>query len=319
MKAFYPLAEIQLIVVVSCLCAMGADKLPGEAAESREDPAIAVKLEVAALPNAYRVSEKVISGGQPVGEEGFKTLQQLGVKTVISVDGAKPAVAIAKKFGLAYVHLPHGYDGISDQRANELAKAVTELPGPIYIHCHHGKHRSPVAAAVACIGAGLMTREDGQRLLELAGTSKDYRGLYEVVARSQRVPRLDSIKVEFRETVDVPPLATSMVQIERTFDNLKRIEQAGWTAPNSHPDLSPAHEALLLREHFTELLRTKEVIARPLAFRSMIERSRKEVESLEMAIRRPSNTPSPRSRERLSVLLSAIGNDCKRCHRGFRD
>ena len=105
------------------------------------------------LPNAYRLHPRVISGGQPEGEQAFARLKELGVKTVISVDGARPEVELARKYGLRYVHLPHGYDGVPDERASELAKAVRDLPGPVYIHCHHGKHRSPAAATVACVAA----------------------------------------------------------------------------------------------------------------------------------------------------------------------
>ena len=58
---------------------------------------------------------------------------RLGVKTVISVDGAKPDVDLAKKHGMRYVHLPHGYDGVPDDRAKELAKAVRR-PGRPDLH-----------------------------------------------------------------------------------------------------------------------------------------------------------------------------------------
>ena len=72
------------------------------------------------LPNAYRLHAKVISGGQPEGDAAFKELRDLGVRTIISVDGATPDVATANKYGLRYVHLPHGYDDISTTRAKEL-------------------------------------------------------------------------------------------------------------------------------------------------------------------------------------------------------
>ena len=101
------------------------------------------RLACESLPNAYVVHSQVISGGVPDGNAGFKQLRRLGVQTVISVDGARPDLARAKSHGLQYVHLPHGYDGISDARRLALAKAVLGLPGPVYIHCHHGKHRSP--------------------------------------------------------------------------------------------------------------------------------------------------------------------------------
>ena len=269
------------------------------------------------LPNAIWITGRVMSGGQPSGEPGFEALRRLGVRTVISVDGAKPNVTVAKQFGLRYVHLPHGYDGISPARVKELAKAVSELPGPIYIHCHHGKHRSPAAAAVACIGAGTISSKDGEALLKLAGTSPDYRGLYEVVANAERLSDLNAIDVEFQETVEVPPMATSMVQIERTFDNLKRIQKSGWKAPASHPDLSPEHEALLLREHFAELLRTEDVLRKPLAFQKLIEESRNDARRLENALRETTTLESARSH--LSKVMLRINGACKQCHREFRD
>ena len=92
-----------------------------------------------------------------------------------------------ESYGLRYVHLPHGYDGIDQRRARELAKAVRDLPGPIYIHCHHGKHRSPAAAAVACVGAGLLKPDRSLCVLNTAGTSTNYRGLYQAGPRCSRV------------------------------------------------------------------------------------------------------------------------------------
>ncbi len=143
------------------------------------------KIDDARLVNSFRIHEKVISGGEPHGEEAFAALAELGVKTVISVDGAKPEVALAKKHGMRYVHLPHSYDGVPAERAKELAKAVRDLPGPVYIHCHHGKHRSPAAAAVACVGAGLLPPSNALKVLETAGTSKSYRGLYQSAENAQ--------------------------------------------------------------------------------------------------------------------------------------
>lgn len=58
------------------------------------------------LPNPVRIHAHVISGGLPEGNAAFEELKSLGIKTVISVDGAKPDVARAEKYGLRYVHLP---------------------------------------------------------------------------------------------------------------------------------------------------------------------------------------------------------------------
>ncbi len=274
------------------------------------------------LPNAYWLHERVISGGQPEGADGFRELQELGVRTVISVDGLKPDIETAKKFGLRYVHLPHGYDGVPEARARELAKAVRSLPGPIYIHCHHGKHRSPAAATVACIGAGLIPHDAGPAILKVAGTSSDYSGLFASVEAAQRLDAalLDKLWVEFREVVEPAPIVEVMTQLSTTFEHLQLIEAAGWKTPEDHPALTPAHEALLLKEHFTEFLRGPLAKEHPDEYRHLIDNSARHAQQLETLLK----TDSSRRRdtefaEQASQSLKAIKADCKACHRRFRD
>jgi protein tyrosine phosphatase (PTP) superfamily phosphohydrolase (DUF442 family) len=280
------------------------------------------KLSAEHLPNAVQVHPRVISGGLPQGDAGFAELRDLGVKSVISVDGAKPDVETAAKYGLRYVHLPHGYDGIPQQRAQELAKAVRDLEGVVYIHCHHGRHRSPAAASVACVTAGLIDPSLAVRVLELAGTSANYRGLYQSAsaARPLEEALLDALQVEFREMVNVPPIAEAMVALEHTHDNLGEIAAAGWRTPEGHPDLEPAHEALLLREHFTELLRTDEVQQQPEEFRQLLRESDAVAQKLEDELRAfktaAGDATPPDSLGRLAERITA---NCKACHQKYRD
>ena len=289
------------------------------AAESVSQPE---RLHVEHLPNAIRIHPRVISGGLPEDDAAFQELADLGVKTIISVDGARPDVAMAKKHGLRYVHLPHGYDGISKERANELAKAVSELDGPIYIHCHHGKHRSPAAASVACVRAGLIPPTSAIPYLEFAGTSPDYRGLYQSAeqAHPEDQALLRSLRVEFQETVNVPPLAQAMVNLEHIHDHLKQIAAAGWNSPADHPDLSPAHEALLLQEHFTELLRTEEVQQQPADFQQSLRDSEVAAQALHTALKDWQSTVHPGDPPPgFAEHLDTIGMQCKHCHKQHRD
>lgn len=291
-------------------------------AQAERGPWQPEKLAVEHLPNALQLHNQVLSGGHPGSPEAFRELQTLGVKTVISVDGAKPDVALARQFGLRYVHLPHGYDGISEQRAWELAKAVRDLPGPIYIHCHHGKHRSPAAAAVACIGAGLLRPQDSITILRTAGTNEGYRGLYESANAARRLDdnRLDELEASFPETAEIPPLAAAMLAIERVHEHLLACEQADWNSPGNHPDLDPAHEALLLREQFTELLRTDATHQQPAAFRTFVSDSENSAAELEAELRNPPPASDHESRpQRLSQRLAHVTKNCKSCHQQFRD
>ncbi len=273
------------------------------------------KLDAKSLPNPVRIHSQVISGGLPEGDDAFRELQALGVKTIISVDGAKPDIAAAQRFGMRYIHLPHGYDGISPERSLELAKAVHDIAGPIYIHCHHGKHRSPAAAAVACVGAGLINKDEANRVLAIAGTSENYRGLFTTVENTKLVSSdvLERLHPEFPPVAKLPAMAEAMVAIEHVFGHLQSIEKAGWKTPENQPALLPDHEALLLREHFTEFLRLKEVEHSSQAF---VDLSR-EAESLCMSLEEAVHEAS--SSQKASQILASISANCKSCHQQFRD
>ena len=287
------------------------------------EPATPRRIESQHLPNAYRLHAKVISGGQREGDAAFRELSALGVRTIISVDGAQPDVATAGRYGLRYVHLPHGYDGISAARGRELAKAVRDLPGPIYIHCHHGKHRSPAAATVACVSLGLLEPADSLAVLKTAGTSESYQGLYRAAAAARRLDDklLDELAVEFRETVELPPLAEAMVAIEHTHDHLKSMAQADWRPLREHPDLDAAHEALLLEEHFSELSRTPDAQAKPPRFSELLQGSQTAASELEAALRLPSDSAASRTLRSAHACeaFDRVTRDCTACHRAFRD
>ena len=293
-----------------------------EAKPQPEVDSLPSKLKSAHLPNAIQIHEKVISGGQPDGDEAFQELQDLGIKTIISVDGARPDLELAKKHGLRYVHLPHSYDGIPERRGHELAKAVRDFDGPIYIHCHHGKHRSPAAAAVACVTAGFIEPSMTSTILKLAGTNPNYRGLYESAEAARKLDAevLDELTCDFPESAELTPMAEAMVHLEHTFDSVKTVAAAGWKSPLTRPDLNPAQEVLLLKEHFTELLRTESVGKEPEKFQSMLRESEAAAADLEVALMSWSESgaalPIPDS---LPASFEQIAKNCVACHIEYRD
>lgn len=281
-----------------------------------------VKIASEHLPDLVRVHQRVISGGLPDGDDAFKELVDLGVKTIVSVDGMTPDAKTANKHGLRYVHLPHGYDGVPGQRVKELAKAVSDLESPVYIHCHHGKHRSPAAASVACVSAGLIPSELAVSILEVAGTDPNYKGLYESARKAKALDKtlIDELQVEFREVQEIPPMAEAMVQLSHAHDHLHLVAKAGWERPADHPDLEPVHEALLIRELYTELLRIGEVANQPEDFRRWLENSETAAKELETELATwnvaESATVPPK---RFAELVKRITTNCKACHVKYRD
>lgn len=290
-----------------------------------QDPPVIRKLSAKQLPNAIEVPGGLISGGLPESEQAFQELKQLGVKTIISVDGVKPDVQMAQRYGMRYVHIPHGYDGISESTLRKLTKAVSELPGPIYIHCHHGKHRSPTAAAAVCIALGSMEPDQALRILEFAGTNPSYKGLFQTVRSAKRIEpnELAKLQVDFPSVCDVSPLVDSMVALDDTFSKLNKWAQAGWKSkPDpSTPSMDAAHEAVLLREHFEEMQRLEELSKYPVEFARILKESEQAAVFIESMLNPISGEIrlKPIHRKALDVNWTTIRSNCTSCHQQFRD
>lgn len=274
-------------------------------------------LDTPGLHNVLRISDKLLSGSVPQGDLGFQTLLKLGVKTIISVDGAKPDVERARKHGMRYVHLPIGYDGVPAEQGLRIAKAVRDLPGQVYLHCHHGKHRGPAAAVVVklCLEEKC-TVATAIGLLKQAGTDPKYLGLYgapQAWVRPQTAT-LDQVKSDFPETAPVTGLMQSMVEIDRRWDHLKLIKAAGWIAPKDHPDLDPPHEALLLTEHYAEAGRALVAHKTTTEFRSMLQHAESQSRQLHTKLQ-----ASGRQTSELDQVYRRVESSCLQCHAKYRD
>lgn len=272
------------------------------------------------LDNVLYVADKLYSGGSPEGDAGFESLQKLGIKTIISVDGARPDLARAKKVGMRYVHLPIGYDGVSQDQAMKLAKAVRDLPAPIYLHCHHGKHRSPGAAAaiVMCLDEKC-TVNQAVDIMKRAGTDPRYSGLYASPKELRRPTsaELDQLKVDFPEAARIPALAEAMVHIDHHWENLIHIRKAGWKVPKNHPDLDPPHEALQLMEHFRELTREKSIQKRPADFKTWLTDAESAARDLEQLLHKAAKEQIDASAVEQAYQRSRML--CTVCHGTYRD
>ena len=274
------------------------------------------------LHNGYKVTDKVLSGAAPQGEASFKALAGMGVKTIISVDGAKPDAATARKYGLRYVHLPIGYDDVTAEEGKAIARAIDELPGPIYIHCHHGRHRSAAALAVACVMNGRLRPGQAESVLKTFGTGENYKGLWAsaLAATPLEPAELAAVKVEYRQAAPVPPMAEAMIQIDQNLERLKLSEEAGWRPIAAHPDVDPPHEALQLMERLRELGRTHDVRSRPERFRKLLTEGEAGAQALHESLvgwsRANYTGVAPAA---AATAMKAVNSSCTSCHKSFRD
>ncbi len=311
--------------LVGLLVLTGCGEAPRPAGQLAED-ALSVTLGEApgtfpGLHNVVRVSEKLISGGVPEEDDGFASLKKLGVKTIISVDGARPDVERARRLAMRYVHLPIGYDGVPRRQALKIARAVRDLPGQVYLHCHHGRHRSPAAAvAVHLCLDGTCTPETALALLKRAGTGPNYKGLYAATGQFQAVSdeELDKVPADFPEIAKTDDFVNLMVKAEKHFDHLKQIQTAAWKAPPKHPDLDPPHEALLLREAYTELARLPEAKERGPEMHRWLGEAADTAQTLEdvLAAGREQGTLDGKAVE---AAFRVSAEACAQCHRKYRD
>jgi protein tyrosine phosphatase (PTP) superfamily phosphohydrolase (DUF442 family) len=272
------------------------------------------------IENVYRLSDRLYSGGEPNGEAGFATLERLGIRTVLSVDGAKPNAEAARRHGMRYVHLPIGYDGIPDTNRLRIVKAAKVLEGPVFVHCHHGKHRGPAAAAL--IGIAL-EGWDGSRAttwLEAAGTSHDYAGLYATVKgfTAPTAEALAEVEDAFPERATVSGMAEAMSQIDRHWDHVRAGQSSGYRGAAGHPDVTPAHEALMLTEQLHELLRAPATRDWGEDFMSQLKASETVSTELTSALQNvtSANEDGPAKVER---LLRRLNQSCKDCHAAYRN
>lgn len=286
----------------------------GDSTPAAKAPQAAGPFTPPGLHNVFALSPGVYSGSVPEGDAGFRSLASLGVQTIISVDGARPDVDGALAHGLNYVHIPVQYSGIREDAAIQLAAAVRDLPGPVYIHCHHGKHRGPAAACLALVELGAISPARGVELLEAAGTSHNYPGLYEAVGNGTIIDDavLGGLAVQLPSTAPVPGFVAAMSGIETAFTNLISIEQAGWRAPSEHPDLAPASEAGMLYDLFGAAQADSQDSPEDDDFARWL------VQSIDLSARLEGAIADGDARS-AGELMTSLSNTCTQCHAHYRN
>lgn len=268
------------------------------------------------LHNVVAYAPGVATGGAPEGREGLETLAAMGVKTIVSVDGATPDVATAQQLGMRYVHLPISYDTVTPERQRELAQALAtfEQHGPVYMHCHHGKHRSAAALGSAVVLCGKLTPDQAQQRMKVSGTAREYAGLWQAVASAQAAPAsaLQADPDRFPSVAKVSGMVGTMAEIDLVIDLVKQAHKAGWKPPGDHPDLVPTKETKRLHTLYANLKNDQESLALPADYQQMLQQAIDASAALDAAVRAGDAAAAEQ-------YLAAINKGCKQCHVVYRD
>ncbi len=299
-----------------CRCALLACALVLDACHAPPSPQSVEPTNPPGLHNVVTYVPGLISGGAPQGDDAFDTLRSWGVVTIISVDGATPDVERAAAHGIRYVHLPMGYNGLDATQRLELARAVRDLPGPIYIHCHHGKHRSAGAAAAAAVTLGRIQTSGAIARMHVSGTAPEYQGLFACVSAATvaTAQELDSAPNEFPQVHVASTLVQAMVHIDELVDQLKEVEKAGWQVPAQHADLVPPAIAGLLADHLRVLCEQECAGTRTDQFMELLTASTAAAQHLEGRVVDGNSTQQQRS-----AALKSLVASCKDCHVKYRN
>lgn len=268
----------------------------------------------AGLHNVYRLGETLYTGSAPDDEHGFDSLSRLGVKTIISVDGAPPDVEAARARGMRYVHLPITYSSVPRETLIASVRAAKELPGPIYLHCHHGKHRGPAAAVSLwrCLDK-TVTAEQAAAAMKVIGTADRYQGLYSSVQEltCPTSEELKAAKGELPELSHVPPLAKTMSEIDRIWDRVKKpaVDRNSTTISLQ---LTTTYD---LAEQFREAARLADV-TEPMhpGFDAIVADLESLAETIKAELRDPAGTSPVRAE-----AVERVNRRCDECHAKFRD
>ena len=254
----------------------------------------------------HEVSASIRTGNTPRVESDFETLQKLGIKTIVSVDGARPNADLANRYGLRYVHLPVGYGQIPRNRIVEICQ-LSKTDKIIFVHCHLGKNRGPACAVAAAVALGELQREVAPRVLQNCGLDEHYAQLLDSALNAEPITDAEMSRdtFHFSEYVEPPSLVRRMLEMERLLDELEKRASQPPGDPTQFSSLS-----LLLLEEFKELKRLPEADAFSPELRSITQ----QIRELSSTIEQTSDQPT----ERMADQLLSIRRSCQSCHQSHR-
>jgi protein tyrosine phosphatase (PTP) superfamily phosphohydrolase (DUF442 family) len=118
--------------------------LPGEL----RPPHWGTPLELAGVPNFYKISDELYRGEQPTAE-GFKNLHALGICTIVnlrSFNSDRPGIGSTP---LGYEHITMKAWHPEDKEIVRFLQIVSDpQKTPVFVHCQHGSDRTGTMCAV---------------------------------------------------------------------------------------------------------------------------------------------------------------------------
>ncbi|MDF1729471.1 MAG: hypothetical protein P1U53_17145 [Sulfitobacter sp.] len=206
----------------------------------------------------------------------------------------------------------------------EIAKTFRELEGPFFVHCFHGKHRGPAAAAVGRLVLDAIPRDQAiAEMHQWCGTSLKYQGLLETIAKDKVPGASETAKLDF----DFPAAHAfdgfrgTMVPMARSWDEIKFARKRKWALNPEKPDIVPAQEALKLSEIFAQCLVQPDLPADTDEVRGWIKDGQKGTGDLARLLTNQTALEAKGVDWRMQAedAYRLVSSSCKQCHLLYRN
>lgn len=102
---------------------------------------------VVGADNMYKVSDRLYRSAQP-DALGMKNIEELGIKTVISLRSGQKDIELAKRTNLKLIHVSMRAWNPQYNDAVTVMRLLNESTAPILIHCYHGADRTGMMVAL---------------------------------------------------------------------------------------------------------------------------------------------------------------------------
>ena len=159
----------RLLPLVLLLFGLGTLPAAAGPAPAPRSPLWASPVEGVAVPNLYRVEPDLYRSAQP-GPEGFRALQQLGVRTVLDLCRGQGDGEWARGTSLRLLQVPMAAWWFREDPAIRALRIVADRKNrPLLIHCQQGADRTGAVLALYRVAFQGWSKEEALREMNEGG------------------------------------------------------------------------------------------------------------------------------------------------------
>lgn len=272
-----------------------------------------VRVELPGVGQAWQINELVYAGTDPPQEETLARLEELGVRTLISMDFVPPDRFLAGVYGMESVHAPSAHGRIRMGDFLRTIRPFTHLAGPFYLH---GAPEDQRPLAVAAMADHLWERREANRALYLMremGVPESEVELWFSASHHLYFHPQDTYLLspsDFPPALEPPPLRWMMQQLGESHDYLREAASMRWRTPPDAYHSTPASEAQTLWRSVRSVRRVRA---------NDPEEWQEKWQALEEHAEALHNALSEGNTEAATRAWQGVGASCAECHKAHRD